>query len=164
MIGRSSNDSQHQEPVHHLANVFLSFFRYSNDDLRNDTNQRHLNRKWTREDNKHTLHSYFRNNQKQKENRKRMIEVLEEYATFEKTRRRLIDQVRTIIKKGCFSDLEILDIKQKMKKGSSQQGPNAIINTKYQKPKKSLTQINCTIITIKTIYTQKNDNKHKKKK
>ena len=41
-----------------------------------------------------------------------MIEIWQEYATFQ-TSQRLADQVRTIIKKGLFSCLEILEIYRK---------------------------------------------------
>ena len=42
-----------------------------------------------------------------------MIEIWLEYASF-KTSQRPADQVRTIIKKGWFSDLDILEIHQKI--------------------------------------------------
>ena len=42
-----------------------------------------------------------------------MIEIWQECATFQTTIQRLTDQVRAIIKKGYFSDLEILKIYQK---------------------------------------------------
>ena len=42
-----------------------------------------------------------------------MIEIWQEYASFQTTSQRLADQVRTIIKTGWFSDLEILEIHQK---------------------------------------------------
>ena len=40
MISRCSPNSQHGRPDHHPANVGGSFFRYTNDDLKNHTNQR----------------------------------------------------------------------------------------------------------------------------
>ena len=43
-----------------------------------------------------------------------MIEILQEYASFQTTSQRLVDQVRKIIKKGWFSDPEILEIHQKI--------------------------------------------------
>ena len=45
--------------------------------------------------------------------RKRMIKIWQECANFQTTSQKLADQVRTMIKKGWFSDLEILDIHQK---------------------------------------------------
>ena len=45
-----------------------------------------------------------------------MIEIWQECVSFQKTSQRLADQVRTIIKKGWFSDLEILEIHLKTQK------------------------------------------------
>ena len=45
-----------------------------------------------------------------------MIEIWQEFASFQTTSQRLAVQVRTIIKKGWFSDLEILEIHQKTQK------------------------------------------------
>ena len=42
-----------------------------------------------------------------------MIEIWKECSKFQTTSQRLADQVRTIIKKGWFSDLELLEIHQK---------------------------------------------------
>ena len=42
-----------------------------------------------------------------------MIEIWQERSTFQTTSQRLADQVRTITKKGWFSDLELLEIHQK---------------------------------------------------
>ena len=42
--------------------------------------------------------------------RKRMIEIWQECASFQTTSQRLVDKVRTMIKKGWFSDLEILEL------------------------------------------------------
>ena len=42
-----------------------------------------------------------------------MIEISQECSTFQKTSQKLADQVRTITKKGWFSDLELLEIHQK---------------------------------------------------
>ena len=44
-----------------------------------------------------------------------MIEIRQECSTFPTTNQRLADQVRTLIKKGWFSDLEILETYQKIK-------------------------------------------------
>ena len=45
---------------------------------------------------------------------KRMKNIWEECVRFQTTSQRLTDQVRTIIKKSWFSDLEILEIHQKV--------------------------------------------------
>ena len=57
--------------------------------------------------------SYFRSNPSQRGYRKRMIEIWRERSTFQTTNQTLANQVRTIIKKGWFSDLELLEIHQK---------------------------------------------------
>ena len=55
-----------------------------------------------------------------------MIEIwLEECASFQ-TSQSLADQVRTIIKKGCFSDLEIQEIYQKI---NNEQDSNTVPDT-----------------------------------
>ena len=122
MIGRCSPDSQHGRSDRHPANVDCSFFRYTIDDLKNHTNQRRKHKTWTREDDQLALHCYSKNNPPQKGYRKRMIEIRPECASFE-TSQRLADQVRTIIKKGWFSDLEILEIHQKI---NNEQDSNTI--------------------------------------
>ena len=113
IIGRCSPDSQHGRPNRHPANVGCSFFRYTNDDLRNHTNQRCKHKIWTREDNQLALHGYFRSSLTQKGRRKRMIKIWQECASFQ-TSQILADQVRIIINNGWFSDLEILEIHQKI--------------------------------------------------
>ena len=75
MICRWSPQSQYRRSDCHLAIVDCSFFRYTNDDLRNHTNKRRKHKAWTREDNQITLHFYFRSNPTQRGYRKRMIEV-----------------------------------------------------------------------------------------
>ena len=114
MIGRCSPDSQHGRPDRHPANVGCSCCRYTNDDLRNHSNQRRKRKTWTREGNLLARHCYFRSNSSQRSYRERMIEIWPECASFQKTSQRLADQIRTIIKKGWFSDLEILELHQKM--------------------------------------------------
>ena len=42
------------------------------------------------------------------------MEIWQEHSNFQTTSQRLADRVRTIIKKGWFSDLEILEIHQKI--------------------------------------------------
>ena len=43
-----------------------------------------------------------------------MIEIRQEYSNFQTTSLRLADQVRTKINNGWFSDLEIIEIHQKI--------------------------------------------------
>ena len=43
-----------------------------------------------------------------------MMEIWQELSNFQTTSQRLADQVRTIVKKGWFSELEIIDIHQKI--------------------------------------------------
>ena len=60
-----------------------------------------------------------------------MIEIWKECARF-KTSQRFASQVWTIIKKGWFSDFEILEIHQQINRESRQQEPNTIIDTPKQ--------------------------------
>ena len=66
MIGRCSPDSQRGRAEGHPANVGCSFFRYTNDDLRNHINQRRKHKTWTWEDNQIALHCYFMSNPTQR--------------------------------------------------------------------------------------------------
>ena len=116
MIGRCSSDSQHGRPGCHPTNVGCSFFWYINDDVTNHNEQRPKRRTWTREENKLVLECYFRSNHSQRGYWKRMFEIWQECFTFLTTSQRLADQVRTITKKGWFSDLELLEIHQKTPK------------------------------------------------
>ena len=115
MIGMCSSDGKHGTPDRHLMNVGFSFFGYINDNVRNYNDQRPKRKTWTMEDNQLALQCYFRSIPSQRGYRKSMIEIWQECATFQ-TSRRLADQVRTIIKKGWFSDIEILEIHQKTPK------------------------------------------------
>ena len=126
MIGRCSPSSQHGRPDRHPENVGCSFFRYKNDELRKHTNQKCKHKTWTREDNQLALHSYFRSNSTQRGYRKRRIEIWQEGSSFQTTIQRFADQVRTIIKKGWFSDFEILEIHQKI---NNQLGSNTVPET-----------------------------------
>ena len=85
MIGRCSPDSQHGRLGRHTANASCSFFRYTNDDLKNHINQRRKHKIWTREDNQLALHCYFRSKPTQRGYRKRMIEIWLECASFQTT-------------------------------------------------------------------------------
>ena len=121
MVSRCSLDSQLGRLDRHPTNAGCSLSRYTNGDLRKYTNQRPKRKAWTREDNQLALHCYFRSNPTQRGYRKRMMEIWQEHSNFQTTSQRLYDQVRTIIKKGWFSDLEILEIHQKI---NDQQGSN----------------------------------------
>ena len=54
------------------------------------------------------------------------MEICKKCASFQTTSQRLADQVRTVIKKGWFSDLEILGIHQKV---NNEQDRNTIPDT-----------------------------------
>ena len=112
MISRCSPDSQHGRHGLHPTNVGCSFFRYINDDVTNPNEQRPKRRTWT-------------SNPSQRGYRKRMFEIWQECSTFQTTSQMLADQVRTITKKGWFSDLELLEIHQKTLK----QNYNAVPDT-----------------------------------
>ena len=114
LIGRCSLDSQHGRPECHPANVGCSLFRYTNRDLMNPTNQRFKRKTWTREHKQLALHCYFNSDPTQRGFKKRMMEVLQELSSFQTTSQRLTDQVKTIMKKGWFSELEIIEIRQKI--------------------------------------------------
>ena len=55
-----------------------------------------------------------------------MIEIWKECSSFQPTSQRLADQVRTMINKCWFSDLEVLEIHLKI---NNQQGSNTISDT-----------------------------------
>ena len=125
------------------------FFRYTNEDLRNHNNQRRKHKTWTREDTQLALHSYFRSNPIQRGYRKRMIEIWKECACFQATS--LADQVRTIIKRGWLSNLEILEIHQKI---NNKQDRNTVPGTSTIKKKNSLTQMNRQLRKMETPHNQ----------
>ena len=105
MIGRCSLDSQHGRPDVILRMLAALFSGTRMTTLRTTTirehNARHGLWKTT------VLHCYFRSNPSQSGYKKRMIEIWQECVGFQTTSQRLADQVRTIIKKGWFSDLEV---------------------------------------------------------
>ena len=90
-----------------MINIINHYLNYITQPLRSETQIE----KWTQED-KFLLYCYVWTNPTQRGYRKRMIEIWEEYARFKTTSQGLADQARTIIKKGWFSDLEILEIHQ----------------------------------------------------
>ena len=52
-----------------------------------------------------------------------MIEIWSEFGRFKATNQRLADQVRTILRNGWFSDLEIREIHQQIYRQTYQQTP-----------------------------------------
>ena len=114
MIGRCSLDNQHGRSDRHPANVSCSLFTYSNGDFRNHINQRPKRKEWTREDNQLAFHCYFRSNPTQRGYRNIMMEIWQELSNFQTTSQRLAEKVRTIMKNGWFSELEIIEIHQKI--------------------------------------------------
>ena len=124
MIGRYSQDS-------HPVNVDCSNFSYTNNDQADYSTQRHQRKKWTREGNKNVLHCYFKNNLTQRSYRKRMIEILIH----------LIQESRMVLKKGLFSDLEILGICEQVHseehvnlESKNKSPPPTELKRKYWKP------------------------------
>ena len=81
------------------------------------------------EDNKLAPHCNFRSNPTQRGYRKGLIEIWKQCIRYKTTNQRFGDRARTIIKKGWFSDLEILEIHQQMNRKSCQQDTNTIIET-----------------------------------
>ena len=111
MIGRRSLDSQHPIVILRMLAVFFSGTCMT---TLATTTIRTKRKIWTKEDNQLALHCYFKNNPSQRGYRKRMID-LAKCASFQ-TCQRLADRVRTVIKKGWFFDLEIIEIHQKTQK------------------------------------------------
>ena len=149
MIGKCSLDSQHGRPGRQPANVGCSFFRYMNDDVKNHNDQKPKPKTWAREDNQLALHCYFRSNPSQRGYRKRMIEIWQEFASFQTKSQRLADQVRTIIKKSWFSDFEILEIHQKTHKQDNKYQTHQVSSNKN-----NLIEMDCQLLKIKTSHYQ----------
>ena len=64
-----------------------------------------------------------------------MVEIWLECASFNRTSQRLADQTRTILKKDCSSDLEILEIYQQINREEYQQNYTMLaemLNTEKQ--------------------------------
>ena len=143
--------SQHGRPDRHPLNVGCFSFRYRNDDVTNHNDQRPTRKTWTKEDNQLALQCYFRTNPSQRGYRKRMIEIWQEYAKFQTTSQRLADQVRTIIKKGWFSDLELLEIHKKKHQNKTmiQYQTHQVVSNKNNPTKK-----NRKLRQMKTPYSQ----------
>ena len=102
VIDRCSLDNLHEGPNKRPANSGCSFFRYTNNELSNNSNQRYQRRKRIRENNKFAIDSYSRSHPIQREYRK-MIETWEECSRFNATSQRLADQARTIKKIGFLT-------------------------------------------------------------
>ena len=83
---------------------------------------------------------YFQSNPSQRGYRKRMIEIWLECLSFQTTSQRLTDQVRTIIKKGWFSVLEILEIHQKAPKQNYDTVPDTSSGVKQKQPNRNYLQ------------------------
>ena len=75
MIGGGLLIANMGDPVVILPMLAVLFFRYTNDDLRNHTNQRRKHKIWTWEDSQLAPHCYFRSNTEQRGYRKIMIET-----------------------------------------------------------------------------------------
>ena len=71
----------------------------------------------------------FKRNPTQRGYRKRMIEIWEKCNGFQTRSQKLADQVRMIIKKGWFSDTEILEIHQQINRESWHQVSYTIIDS-----------------------------------
>ena len=129
--------SQHRRPDQPPANVGCPFskytnnssFRYTNDEQIHHSHQIPRHRKLTREDNKLALYCCFRSSPDKRGYRKNMIEIWTEFGRFKATNQILADLVRTIIKNGWFSGLEILEIHQQIFRQTHQQTPITVTET-----------------------------------
>ena len=93
-----------------------------------------------------------------------MKEIWQELSYFQTTSQRIADQVGTIIKKGWFSGIEIIEIHQKINDQQSRNNtlPGTSNINKQKKPiwKKPLTSENEELHTTKHFITKQNQNKH----
>ena len=71
-----------------------------------------------------------------------MIEIWQECSTFQTTSQRLADQVRTITKKGWFSNLELLEIHQKTLKQNHNTVPDTSSGVRQSNEKEPQTSAN----------------------
>ena len=95
MISRCSHDSKYEGPGQHPANTVLIL---GTQIMTKATKLKNTNRKkWTKEDNKHVLHGYHKRNPKQREYRKRMIQIWAESAMFNVKSQRHADQARIML-------------------------------------------------------------------
>ena len=145
------------EPIVILRMLATLFFRYINDDVSNHNEQRPKRRRWTREENQLVLECYFRSNPSQRGYRKRMMEIWQERPTFQTTSQRLADQVKTIMKKGWFSNLELLEIHQKTLKQSYNTVPDTPSGVKQKQSNKKEPQTSANENTTPTNDTLPNN-------
>ena len=83
IINNNNNNNDNNNDNNNPANVDCSFYRYTNQDLRNHTNHRCKHKTWTREDNLLGLGCYFWSNPTQRGYRKKMIEIWKECSSFQ---------------------------------------------------------------------------------
>ena len=114
IISWCSPDSQHGRSRRYPANVGCSFFQVHEWWFKEPLQSETQTQTWSREDNQVALHCYFRSNPTQRVYKRRMRVIWQECASFQTTSQRLADQFRRMIQKGWFSDLEILEIHQKI--------------------------------------------------
>ena len=112
------------------------------------------------EDNKIALYGYFKSNSTQRGGRKRMIEIWIEFARFKTTNERLADKIRTIIKKGWFSVVELLELHQQIYWETYQQAHNTVTETLNSETQKLRSKNKRKVIVTETPHKYK----HKKKK
>ena len=85
-----------------------------------------------------------------------MIEIWQECSTFQTISQRLADQVRTIVKKGWFSDLELLEFHHNTHK----QTHNTVPDTSSGVKQKQSNEKNCKLRQVKTPHFQAIKKKH----
>ena len=85
------------------------FLFHVNKDQNNNASERHQRKRLTRENSKIVIGCYFKSNPTQRRYRERMVEIWRGYAKFN-TSQRFVGQARSILKKGWWSDIEILEI------------------------------------------------------
>ena len=85
-----------------------------------------------------------------------MREIWQEWASFQ-TSQRLADQDRIIIKKSWFSNLEMLEIHQKM---NNEQDSKKVPDTSNVNKQNSPTKVNNSLWKMETPHNQTTQNKH----
>ena len=125
MIGRCSPDTQHRRPDRHPANIGSSFFQVHEWRVKNYTNQKRKN-KFIDEGRQPTCTTLLFYQQPYTKRIQEKNYIMQECSSFKITSQRFADQVKTIIKKGWFSELEIIEIYQKL---NNQQGSNTVPET-----------------------------------
>ena len=84
-----------------------------------------------------------------------MMEILQELSNFLTTSQRLADQVRTIKKKGWFSELEIIEIHQKI--NDQERSNNTLPGTNKNSPSKMNHQLRKMETPTQPSTTQQNN-------